>query len=494
MKGKSLILVFLVVAFVLSSSVPLSRPVDPAAQPQLLALAAAQPDAVVNVIVQKAGTDGRAEAALAASGGQLTKNLSIINAFGARLPALAAVNLAAQPGVRWVSLDAPAVKSGLLPGKKKPGPNTTNPGNAYRETIRAAALQTDRPELTGQGVTVAVVDSGITPMPELEGRILADIVINGDNPGDGYGHGTHVAGIIAAAGDQPGVAPGVNLVNVKVSDDQGEGAISDVVAGLQWVLENKDAYNIRVVNISINSSVIENYKDSPLDAACEILWFNGIVVVVSSGNNGKSSGLLYPPANDPFVITVGSVDDQGTAWLGDDVISPFTAAGRVVGGYYKPDLMAPGSDIYSLLSSPENTIAREHPGQVVDDHTLRLSGTSMASAVASGAAALLLQSEPELTPDQVKYRLTHNGSRAFNGGRTRYLDIHAAIDNETFDSANTGFKISHLLTESGQLGRVWDSVAWNSVAWNSVAWNSVAWNSVAWNSVAWNSVAWDDEE
>lgn len=481
MKGKSLILFFVLLVFVLSSSVPLARPVGSSAQPQLVALAASQPDVLVNVIVQKTAEDGRAEKALAALGGRLTKDLRIIHAFGARLPALPAVRLSMQPGVKWVSLDAPAVKSGASPantGKKRPTASI-NPGNAFRGSIRAELLQRERPDLTGQGVTVAVVDSGITDLPDLGGRVLANVVINGDpeQPGDGYGHGTHVSGIIGSSGEYAGVAPGVNLVNVKVSDSQGGGTISDVVMGLQWVYDNKDAYNIRVVNLSINSSVIEHYAVSPLDAAVEILWFNGIVVVVSSGNNGKPRGILFPPANDPFVITVGSVDDQGTPFLGDDTLSSFTATGRVESGAFKPEILAPGSDIYGLLSSPDNSIATEHLDQVVDDDTVRLSGTSMSAAVTSGAVALLLQSEPNLTPDQVKYRLMNTGRQANGKIRPCYLDIHAAVETPTLENANTGLKVSRLLNEDGRVIRVWDSVAWNSVAWNSVAWNSLTWDN-----------------
>ena len=139
---------------------------------------------------------------------------------------------------------------------------------------------------------------------------------------DDYGHGTHVAGIIggtgqASQGARIGNAPFVNLVNVKVTGADGSGSLSDMIYGLQWIYENRDTYNIRVVNISMNSATPESYHTSPVDAAVEILWFNGIVVVVSAGNNGTGTGpvSLLPPANDPFVITVGATDDMGTAWL-----------------------------------------------------------------------------------------------------------------------------------------------------------------------------------
>ena len=494
MRVRKVVVVLTVLVLLLNASVPFASAGQPApvrAQPQLLELAAGQPEQTVSVIVQKAGQTSQPEQRVLELGGKVTSDLRIINAFAAELSAASAILLSAEPSVKWVSLNAGVVKSG------RPGPKTvsqTNAGNAYLDSIRASALRQQQPDLNGSGITVAVVDSGISLRPELEGRLLADVLINStaSTAEDGYGHGTHIAGIIGGTGFYEGVAPGVNLINVKVSADNGGGTIADVVAGLQWIYDNRDAYNIRVVNISINSSVVENYFNSPLDAAVEVLWFDGIVVVVSSGNNGKPKGILYPPANDPFVITVGSVDDQGTPELNDDVLSSYTASGNTENRVYKPEILAPGSDIYSLLASSTCTIAVEHPANVVDGQYLRLSGTSMSAAVTSGAVALLLQDEPGLTPDQVKYRLMSTGKLIYGKIWSRYLDIEAAVNGTSTQSANTGRRISNLLTSAEQNVTTWDSVAWNSVAWNSVAWNSVAWNSVAWNSVAWNSLVWNE--
>lgn len=495
MKHKKVILLVAVLLLLLSGSVPPAHPAQLSAaraQPELLALAQSRPQQQVAVIVQQAGQGDLAKQQAAALGGIITRDLSIINAFSAQMSAAAAGQLAADPSVRWVSLDAAVVKSGnALPGKRNPS-NPINPGNAYLASIRADSLFIEHPELNGAGVTVAVVDSGISDLPEFGGRVLANVTVTPDGvTADAYGHGTHVAGIIAGSGEYPGVAQGANLVNVKVSAGDGSGLVSDVVAGLQWILDNKDAYNIRVANISINSTVIENYNNSPLDAAVEVLWFNNIVVVVSSGNNGKPRGILFPPANDPFVITVGSVDDQGTPQFFDDLVASFTANGKTESNYQKPEVIAPGSDIYSLMA-PECLIAQQHPDHVADGSYLRLSGTSMSAGVVSGAVAVLLQDEPGLTPDQVKNRLVSTG-RLINGKVwSRYLNLRAAVESESLLSANTGRKASKLLWPEGGDPVVWDSVAWNSVAWNSVAWNSVAWNSVAWNSVAWNSLVWED--
>ena len=273
---------------------------------------------------------------------------------------------------------------------------------------------------------------------------------------------------------------------------------SDVVEALQWVYDNKTTFNIRVVNISLNSTMEQSYHTSPLAAACEILWFNGVVVVVSSGNaDDRWNYANAAPANDPFVITIGAADEKGTASYTDDVMASYTAWTFTADGHLKPDLFAPGNNIISVLSihSDWDDIA---PERVVNSNYFRLSGTSMAAPIVTGAVALLLQDEPNLTPDQVKYRLLHATSRQLSyyhkATKTTYsfpyLDVYATVAGTTTESANTGLTASQLLW-SGTEPVTWGSVAWNSVAWNSVAWNSVAWNSVAWNSVAWNSAHWD---
>lgn len=173
--------------------------------------------------------------------------------------------------------------------------------------------------LTGNNVRIAIVDSGISEHPDLkngaQSRIVARVNFGPVSPApdDDYGHGTSV-GIMGGNGTKSngkymGVAPDAKFVDVKVTDDKGSGSTSKLVAGLQWVLNNKNTYNIRIVNLSINSSIPDSYLTSPLCATIEILWFNGIVTVVSAGNAG--AGKLNPPANDPFVITVGSTDDRG---------------------------------------------------------------------------------------------------------------------------------------------------------------------------------------
>ncbi len=390
--------------------------------------------------------------------------------------------------------------------------NTSILGGAYAQSIRATNLWNGTSRLQGQGVTVAVIDSGIAPHYDSQNGLMSDRVLKHVNfvsgatsVDDTNGHGSHIAGTIAGNGAKSGgayvgIAPNANLIDVRVTDDQGSGTMSDVVAGIQWVYENRNAYNIRVANLSLNSTVVESYHTSPLNAALEILWFNGVTVVVSAGNNGSSAnGVLYPPANDPFVITVGAADDRGTTAISDDLMPSFSAYGTTVDGFAKPDLVAPGRNIVSLLASDDSNLALAHPANEVGSNNgstyFRMSGTSMASAVAAGAVALLLQDEPNLTPDQVKYRLKATANKGWSGYNAQkagagYLDIYAAVNGTTTQNANTNIPASQLLW-TGTQPIVWGSVSWNSVSWNSVSWNSVSWNSVSWNSVSWNSVSWE---
>ena len=268
---------------------------------------------------------------------------------------------------------------------------------------------------------------------------------------------------------------------------------SDVVAGLQWIYDNRATHNIRVVNLSFNAATPQSYHTSPLNAACEALWFNGIVVVAAAGNHGSNA--LYPPANDPFIITVGAVDDLGTAAITDDQIASFSAYGVTTDGVAKPDLVAPGRNLVSTVNSKFGLLSLLRPRNLLNDTPyFRMSGTSAAAPVVSGAIALLLQAEPNLTPDQVKHRLMATANKSWRGydpakAGAGYLDIYNAIKTKTTASANTGVPISKLLLTNATTGpsskMMWDSVSWSSVSWSSVSWSSVSWSSVSWSSDYW---------
>ncbi|MEZ4679105.1 MAG: S8 family serine peptidase [Caldilineaceae bacterium] len=266
--------------------------------------------------------------------------------------------------------------------------------DAYVQSTGADQLWFGPQPRNGSGVTVAVVDSGIADHQDLNqagsssSRVVysADLTSSTERSKDQYGHGTHVAGIIGGNGATSngvhrGIAPGVNLINMRISDGKGMTYSSDLIEGLQWLYEHKDAYNIRVVNLSLNSTVPESYHTSPIDAAVELLWFSGMTVVVSAGNNGTAEGPvpIFAPANDPFVITVGAADDRGTGFLEDDTVATFSAYGPTIEGFAKPDLVASGSNIVSLSAGYGATIVKEHPSHKVGNSYFRMSGTSMAA-------------------------------------------------------------------------------------------------------------------
>lgn len=484
----------LVVALILTIPAATSTPQPTNVEPALRQLAVAEPDTVVAMIVQKTAPLP-VEAQVIKLGGRITKDLSLINAFVTELPARHLAQVAQLAGVRWVSLDAPVVESAC--------PNcidTTRLVNVYNQSIGADQLWNQPPYLQGQGVGIAVLDSGIqTTHADIAGRVVSGkSIIPSSEMYDGYGHGTFVAGLIAGNGATQqgryiGVAPRSQLINVKVTTVTGASTESDVIAGLQWVYENRAAYNIRVVNLSLNASRAQSYHTSPLSAACEILWFNGVVVVTSAGNRGADT--IYPPASDPFVITVGAADDMGTPSISDDKIASFSAYGVTKDGVKKPDLIAPGRYIVGPRALA-SLLTLLYPKNVVDRNYIRISGTSAAAPIVSGAIALLLQNEPQLTPDQVKHRLLVTANRQWTGyeegkAGAGYLDIAAAVRHKSKGNANTGIAVSRLLSTGSTpitqllnpaIGHQWDSVSWSSVSWSSVSWSSVSWSSVSWSS------------
>jgi serine protease AprX len=475
-------------------------------QPALLAMATEDAQSTVRVIVQKSSPDASIEFLVTELDGTVLKDLHIINAVVATMPAGNVPFLAQSEAVRWVSLDGPVANSGKPP--KDPAPEPL-PENFYLDTLNVRPVW--EMGYTGQGVTVAVIDSGIFTDRDFSvepgkphTRLIKNLNLTNSSAtsSDLFGHGTHVAGIIGGHGGESGglysgVAPGIEIINLKILDDFGMAYESDTVDALQWVLDNKDAYNIRVVNLSVNSSTEQSYHTSPLDAAAEILWFNGIVVVASAGNRSADwswDTINTAPANDPFIITVGSSHENYDAYRSNDYMAIFSANDITADGFMKPDVVAPGKDIVSVLSSGSDWYYDYPERSVMDKEYFRISGTSMSAPMVSGAVALLLQAEPNLTPDQVKYRLMNTGSTIygdFPGADFAYLDVYDLITTTTTESANTGIEASQLLW-TGDDPITWGSVNWGSVNWGSVNWGSVNWGSVNWGSVNWGSVSWDE--
>jgi serine protease AprX len=267
---------------------------------------------------------------------------------------------------------------------------------------------------------VAIVDTGLGWHPgiytDVNGRFCTRIVAWVDFvdghwlPRDPNGHGTHIAGIIGntqkdAGGQWDGVAPGVNLVGVRVLDREGVGTYERVIQGIQWVVAHKDQYNIRVMNLSLISPVQSPYWADPLNQAVMQAWAAGIIVVVASGNSGPGAMSVGVPGNNPYVITVGAFTDNYTPldW-NDDYIAPFSSAGPTLDGFVKPDVVAPGAHIVSTMM-PLSYLERHHEANRITPFYFSMAGSSQATAVVSGIAALAISQKPELTPNQVKYRL-----------------------------------------------------------------------------------------
>lgn len=299
--------------------------------------------------------------------------------------------------------------------------------------------------LTGAGVTVAVLDSGIAPHPDLGDRVLARVDMVSPTgqvvPGDPYGHGTHVAGIIAGDGSRSGgfyrgIAPGAGLVSVRVLDAHGTGMASDVVEGIDWVIANRDLYGIRIVNISVAHPELPSDVEDPMVLAVERAVEAGLFVVCTAGNQGAEGPYsIASPGTAPSVTTVGSADDGNTVNKEDDRPSDSSSIGPTNGkNISKPDMVAPGEHIVSLRV-PGSWLDLDFPEWRVsfqgEEDYFEMTGSSMAAPMVSGAAALLLERYPDLNPATLKARLM-NSARHMEGQDiltegSGMLDVEAAL-------------------------------------------------------------------
>ena len=210
----------------------------------------------------------------------------------------------------------------------------------------------------------------------------------------------------------------------------------DVIYGLQFVVDHKNTYNIRVANLSLESTVAESYKTDPLDAAVEAAWFKGIVVVAAAGNRGSASDAVkYAPANDPYVISVGGVDDMGTDDQHDDKLADWSSRGLTQDGFDKPEVTAPGAHITSLLA-PNSAFKTLCPSCVVSNEYMKIGGTSMAAPMVAGAIALMLQEDPSLTPNEVKGAILET-TRSIRAAGDE-LEVDDAVDEGDDSTANKG--------------------------------------------------------
>ena len=397
------------------------------------------------VIVRAVSPTGATVAAnlIQALGGTLGRALPILTAHAARLPNAAVLTLAADPVIQRIALDR------LMLG------STERTGATVGATAVRQQLGYD-----GAGIGVAVIDSGVTAWhndladPNAPGtqRVdeFVDFVGGQTQPYDDYGHGTHVAGIIAgngadSNGDRTGIAPRARLLVLKVLDDAGRGRISDVIAAIDYAVGHKSQFNIRVINLSIGAGVYESYYTDLLTLAARRAVEEGIVVVAAAGNHGRNDegvtqhGAISAPGNAPWVITVGASSHMGTTSRADDAIAAFSSRGPTAYDHAaKPDLAAPGVGIYSL-SSPGSTMYERWmeyllPGAESgpDMPYLSLSGTSQAAPVVAGTVALMLQANPSLTPNAVKAILQYTAEmysgHSYLAQGAGFLNARGAVD------------------------------------------------------------------
>jgi subtilisin family serine protease len=483
------------------------------------------------------GGAGAAARAVQAVGGQVATVLSAIDEVVGNVPAAALGSLRGTPGIVEVTEDAPLH---LLASSYDPAGDV---GSAYSTTQLTGAQGYWRAGYTGQGVDVAVIDSGVVPVDGLTapGKVILgpDLSWESQNPStadlDTFGHGTHVAGLIAGrddaaaapyAGDPAhftGVAPDARIVSLKVADAHGFADVSQVIAAIDWVAQHRDdgVLHIRVLNLSFGTDSTQSWRYDPLAYAAEAAWRLGIVVVVSAGNQGSGSSTLTDPAYDPNLLAVGAADTNASLDTRDDSVASFSSTGRV----RHPDLVAPGVHLVSLRD-PGSYIDQTHASTgAVGDRFFRGSGTSQAAAVVSGAAALVLSQHPGASPDQVKQLLvdsaTHlrsepenrQGQGELDLGRALTAHLHAdrSVDSGdrargtgTLEGARGSFHVSDQgVTLSGEqdiFGHAWDSAAmaraeatgstWSGGTWNGSTWSGSTWSSGTWSGSTWSGSTW----
>ncbi|HEX9991401.1 MAG TPA: S8 family serine peptidase [Acidimicrobiales bacterium] len=492
---------------------------------------------LVDVIVRGApGRGAAAEAAVGRVGGTVRARLGVVDGVAASVPASAVGRLAGAPGVVGVTPDAAL----QLAGDSWSGWSAKDDaGSLYNLTdaIGARSVWSRKDaagrRLTGAGVGVALIDSGVVPV---EGLTTPGRVVNGPDLSfesqaenlrylDTFGHGTHLAGIIAGRDTGVdmtrtpkddrfvGVAPDATLVSLKVATADGATDVSQVIAAIDWVVQHRydDNLNIRVINLAFGTDSVQSYVLDPLAYAAEVAWRRGIVVVVSAGNDGPLAPVT-DPASDPFLLTVGAADHRGTTSTSDDTVADFSSGGTDA---RRPDLLAPGRSVASLRN-PGSLIDQAFPGGLVGDGAGRFfrgSGTSQAAAVVAGAAALLLQQRPWLTPDQVKKLLVATTDRV-NGTSLGLIDVDAAASAATpsLSAARQAFPYgtglgsleaargsnhvadpddgTELTGEVDIFGQAWDPAAWASAAFDGRSWSGGDWMGRSWSGSTWSSDSW----
>jgi serine protease AprX len=452
---------------------------------------------VAVVVVTEQGTDPGA--LIAGSGGHVERRLPLIHAAAGDVPSSAVAALRAASGVRSLTVD----RAYTLSGDEPVASTGVTPADV-RTLIGADRL--DPSAQGGTGIDVAIVDSGIAPVPGLAGRIVDGPDFSSETRDrafahvDAFGHGTHMAGIVAGRdGSGTGVAPGSRVVNVKVADHVGGTSLISLLAGIDWAVRNahRDGRNIRVLNLAFGSESDGSYQNDPLALAVEQAWKRGIVVVSSAGNGGPGSGGLDSPAYDPYVVAVGAEDTAGTLDQADDGVAEFSSRGTA---QRAPDVIAPGVGIISLRV-PGGFLDEEFPTARVGERLFRGSGTSQSAAVVSGAAALILQRRPGLSPDELKAALRAEADPI--AGADPLLSGPGALDvpgsavvqvtgaQQRWPAARGGAWRGRGLGVQLAVERP-NASRWSASRWSASRWSASRWSASRWSASRWSSFSWND--
>ena len=390
--------------------------------------------------------------------------------------------------------------------------NTRPADRVWRSLVRVDRVPA---WIDGSGVGVALIDSGVADVPDLHNRVVARVDFTEQRDGlDTFGHGTHMAGLIvgdgtSSAGQWVGAAPGADLISLKVASWNGATDTSSVIAALRWVVTNRARYNIRVVNISFGTDASQTYRSDPLDRAVERVWEAGVVVVVSAGNQGPL-GSITKPGDDPRILTVGAYDDANTLDSEDDRVAAFSSRGPTQDGVAKPDIVAPGVSIVSTRA-PDSTIDVFSPMARLDGNYFKGTGTSQSAAIVSGIAALVIQANPALTPDDVKGILldTANDDVAGRGAGNGAVNARRAVEaargiqqwtplariptpssglgslegtrgtDHVYADLNGDGAPDMVTGESDILGGAFDATTAEATPWTIETWNTSPWAQVA---------------
>jgi serine protease AprX len=435
------------------------------------------------------GAAGAVAAKATAAGATDVAALDTIDMVTARVSAEALRALQSDSRVRLLASDAVVAAAGKEDHYERPT-GQPSPGVGIVDADQAWS------RATGRGVTVALMDTGIAEHPDLDGSVVArvDFVNDGATALDPSGHGTFVAGLIAAHGRTfKGVAPDAKLVSLRVLDQKGYGTMHSVLGAFDWLLRNRTTMRVKVLNLSFGAPQKSSYHRSLLAGVVESAWFAGVTVVAAAGNDGPAKGTVAMPGADPFVITVGSFADQGTVATNDDRESLFSSRGPTRDGFAKPDVLAPGEHIVSLRIPGA---ALDHERSAAAGPYARLTGTSASTAMVAGAAADILEEHRSYSATQVKGALIASGRR-ITGTHTPGLDVDDALTVRPA-RVNAGLVPSlvllRLLAASGQVlggGISWEGISWEGISWEAVSWEGVAWESVSWEGVTWDGVTWD---